>query len=146
MAYIVKLTVCEDEDGIYLLWIDQYGFWQYFLFAEGTRKSKNSQSKITVDAEYEQSGRYHEAIRNAHVDNTDTIKCSAMNLKKDILAYVETIYKSPHIEMYIGKDFNENEMWVPVNIASGTVDIVADKQLYDYEVSITLPDTASQTI
>ncbi|MBR1526422.1 MAG: hypothetical protein IJ640_07165 [Prevotella sp.] len=146
LAYIVKLTVCEDKDGLYLRWIDQYGFWQYFLFSEGTLKSKNSLSKVTIDAEYEQNGIYHGATRNAHVDNTDTIKCCAVNLKEEILAYVETIYKSPHVEMYIGKDFEDNEMWKPVNIVSGNVERSQERNLYDYEISITLPNTVSQTI
>lgn len=146
IAYIVKLIVCDDVDGIYLRWIDQYGFWQYFLFSEGKRTSKNKLSSTTVSAEYEKNGLYHEATRNIHVDNTDTIKCCAVNLRKEILAYVETIYKSPHIEMYVGLDFEQNEMWKPVNIVAGTVDIEAKQMLYDYEVSITLPDTASQTI
>lgn len=146
IAYIVKLIVCDDVDGIYLRWIDQYGFWQYFLFDEGKRTSKNKLSSTTVSAEYEKNGLYHEATRNIHVDNTDTIKCCAVNLRKEILAYVETIYKSPHIEMYVGLDFEQNEMWKPVNIVAGSVDIEAKQRLYDYEVSITLPDTASQTI
>lgn len=145
-AYIVKLIVCDDMDGIYLRWIDQYGFWQYFLFAEGERTSKNKLSSITVSSEYEKNGIYHEATRNIHIDNTDTIKCCAVNLRKEILAYVETIYKSPHIEMYIGLDFEQNEMWQPVNIVADTVDIATKQMLYDYEVSITLPDTVSQTI
>lgn len=146
IAYIVKLIVSDDVDGIYLRWIDQYGFWQYFLFSEGKRTSKNKLSSTTVSAEYEKNGLYHEATRNIHVDNTDTIKCCAVNLRKEILAYVETIYKSPHIEMYVGLDYEQNEMWKPVNIVAGSVDIEAKQRLYDYEVSITLPNTASQTI
>lgn len=145
-AYIVRLTVCEDTEGIYLRWIDQYGFWQYYLFIKGTRTSKNTISKIAIDAEYSKDGIYFEAKRNNHLDNTDTQKCCAVNMRKEILAYVETIYKSAHVEMYLGKDINGSEMWKPVNIVADKVDIKTDNQLFDYEISFTMPSTISQTL
>lgn len=146
LAYIVKLTVCDDMDGIYLRWIDQYGFWQYFLFDKGVRTSKNELDSTAVDDEYEKDGLYYPVTRNIHVDNTDTQKCCAINLRKEILAYVETIYKSPHIDLFLGYDIDKNEMWIPVNIVKGSVNIEANNNLYDYEISVTLPDTVSQTI
>ena len=146
LAYIVKLIVCEDMEGIYLRWIDNYGFWQYFLFKDGSITDKNKLSSTTINAEYENYGKYHASTRCIHVDNEETIKCCATNLGKETLAYVKTIYKSPHIEMFIGYDIEQNEMWMPVSIVGGTSKIEANQKLYDYEVSIKLPDTASQTI
>lgn len=137
----IKVIPCNDKDGTYLRWIDNYGFWQYFLFDSGKRKSKNKLGSTAIDAEYSVSGVRHQARRYTHVENTDTVTCCAVSLRKEILAYVETIYKSPHIDFYVG-----NNVWKPVTIASGTVQIDADKKLYDYEISFTMPENQVQTI
>jgi hypothetical protein len=146
LAYIVRLHVCNDKVGVYLRWIDHYGFWQYYLFVKGSRTSKNSPDKNAINLDYVSNGVHHQAQRVIAVENTDTIKCCAVNMRKEILAYVETIFKSTHIDMYIGKDFSGNEMWKPVNIEKGSVSIAAEKGLYDYEFSITLPDSVTQTL
>ena len=141
----IRLIPCTDMEGTYLRWIDCYGFWQYYLFDTGQRQSKNKLSNIAIDAEYSIGGVSHQAQRNIHVENADTIKCCAVNMKKEVLAYVETIYKSPHIEMYVGK-VGGTEVWKPVNITAGTADVHPDNKLFDYEISFTLPETQVQTI
>ena len=141
----IRLIADNSYEGTYLRWIDNYGFWQYFLFDTGTRQSKNKLGKVSVDAEYSFAGVNHQALRYNHVENTDTIKCCAVNLRREVLAYVETIFKSPHIELYIGKTSN-GQVWKPVNIEAGSANVAADKRLYDYEISITLPETQVQTI
>lgn len=137
----ITLIPNTDKVGTYLRWIDSYGFWQYYLFDTGEKKSKNSLSKTVIDADYMVGEVLHTAQRSIHVENTDTIKCCATNLKKEVLAYVETIYKSPHIELYVG-----DGIWKPVSIAAGTVTVENTRRLFDYEISITLPDTQVQTI
>jgi len=146
LAYIVRLTVCEDTAGIYLRWIDQYGFWQYYLFVKGERQSKNKMSSTEVDAEFSHNGVYYRASRYLTVENTDTITCCATNLPDEILAYVETIYKSPYIEMYIGKDFDGNELWQPVSLDAGTTKMAADLRLTDYEITLSMQQTPTQTL
>lgn len=146
IAYIVRLTVCDDTAGIYLRWIDQYGFWQYYLFVKGERASKNKADSNTIDAEYNDGGVYFNAVRNLTVANTDTISCAAVNLDEETLAYVETIYKSPHVEMYVGKDYNGNELWQPVTLDDGTTKIAADRILRDYEITISMQETSTQTL
>lgn len=142
-----KITLIPDNsyEGTYLRWIDCYGFWQYYLFDEGTRTSKNKNGSTSVDAEYQSGGQYHQAVRSSHVENTDTLKCCAVNMRREILAYVETIFKSPHIELYVGK-MNREEIWKPVTLESGSVNIAADRKLYDYEITIALPQTQVQEI
>lgn len=137
----IRLIPNNDKVGTYLRWIDGYGFWQYYLFDSGNRQSKNKLSKIAVDAEYTVGSVWHDAQRYIHIENTDTIKCCASDMTKEVRAYVETIYKSPHIELYVG-----NGVWKPVTIASGTATVAADKRLFDYEISITLPQTQVQTL
>lgn len=141
----VRLIRDDSYEGTYLRWIDNYGFWQYFLFDAGTRQSKNKLGSVAVDAEYSIGGVNHQALRNTHIENTDTVKCCAVNLRPEILSYVETIYKSPHIEMYVGNT-SYGEVWKPVNIVAGTLNVAADQKLYDYEISFTLPETQVQTI
>lgn len=141
----IKLIQNSAMEGTYLRWIDNYGFWQYYLFDNGQRKSKNKLGGTSVDAEYTVGGVRHQAQRHTHIENTDTIKCCAVNLRKEILAYVETIYKSPHIELYVGR-VDGAEVWKPVSIEAGNVSVAMDKVLYDYEISVTLPETQVQTI
>lgn len=146
LAYIVRLIVCEDTAGIYLRWIDQYGFWQYYLFVKGERASKNKASSTSVNAEHNDGKTYFDAVRYLTVENTDTITCAATNLSEEILAYVETIYKSPHIEMYVGKDYDGKELWQPVSLDDGTTKIAADRMLRDYEITISMQQTPTQTL
>lgn len=141
----ISLIKNSAMDGTYLRWIDSYGFWQYYLFDTGQRQSKNKLSSIAIDAEYSVAGVNHQALRYSHVENTDTIKCCAISIKKEILAYVETIYKSPHIDLYVGKT-SVGEVWKPVNIVAGSVNVSPDGKLFDYEISFTLPETQVQEI
>ena len=135
----------SSMEGTYLRWIDNYGFWQYYLFDTGIRQSKNKLGNTSIDAEYTISGVNHQAQRSSHIENTDTVKCCAVSMRREILAYVETIYKSPHIDMYVGKVGN-TEVWKPVNIVAGTVNVAADDRLFDYEISFTLPQTQVQEL
>lgn len=141
----IKLIRSSAMEGTYLRWIDNYGFWQYYLFDTGVRQSKNKLGSTSVDTEYTVDGVNHQAQRCSHIENTDTVKCCAVSMKREILAYVETIYKSPHIDMYVGK-VNNKEVWKPVNIVAGTVNVADDGKLFDYEISFTLPQTQVQEL
>lgn len=145
-AYIVRLTVSRDTAGIYLRWIDHYGFYQYYLFDEGEQSGKSKLNSDTIDAEYSTDGRPHAATRAINIENTDTIKCCASNIHRDLLAYIRTIATSPHIELYLGTDIHGKELWKPVTAAAETAKIAAHRQLYDFEFSFTLPNTETQTI
>lgn len=144
---IVRLHVDNSTAGYYIRWIDQFGFLQYYLFVKGTRTSKNKLSSNVIDAEQQYNGMYFGNItRVQQVTNTDTVKCSAVNLPERVLAYVETIVKSPYVDLYLGKDKYGNEIWLPINIVSGSYKVEADKVLQDYEISFTLPDTVTQSL
>lgn len=144
---IVRLRVDNSTAGYYIRWIDQFGFLQYYLFVKGTRTSKNKISSNEIDYEQKYNGMYFGNItRVQQVTNTDTVKCSAVNLPERVLAYVETIVKSAYVDLYLGKDKNGDEIWLPINVVSGSYKVEADKILQDYEISFTLPDTVTQSL
>lgn len=144
---ITRVRVDNSTTGYYIRWIDQFGFLQYYLFVKGQRTSKNKLSSNEIDWEQQYNGMYFgNLIRYQQVTNTDTIKCSAVNLSERVLAYVETIVKSPYIDLYLGKDKDGQEIWLPINIVSGSYKVSADKVLQDYEISFTLPETIIQSL
>lgn len=144
---VVRLHVDNHTAGYYIRWIDQFGFLQYFLFVKGQRTSKNKVSSNEIDFERQYNGMYFgNIVRYQQVTNTDTVKCAAVNLPERVLAYVETIVKSPYVDLYLGKDKYGNEIWLPINIVSGSYKVEADKILQDYEISFTLPETVTQSL
>lgn len=143
----VNLHIDNSTRGYYLRWIDQFGFLQYFLFVKGERTSKNKLSSNELDYEQQYNGMYFGNItRVQQVTSQDTVKCSAVNLTERVLAYVETIVKSAYVDLYLGKDKYEQEIWLPVNIVSGSYKVEANKVLRDYEISFTLPETTTQSL
>lgn len=143
----VNLQIDKSTAGYYFRWIDQFGFLQYYLFVKGERTSKNKLSSNELGYEQQYNGMYFgNIIRYQQVTNQDTVKCSAVNLSERVLAYVETIIKSPYVDLYLGKDKRGTEIWLPVNVVAGSYKVSANRILRDYEISFTLPETATQSL
>lgn len=147
MATITKLIIDHSMSGTYLRWIDRLGMYQFFLFTEGktSRKSKLSADVVTDD--YPVGGMYfanHE--RTAHVECEVTSKCAALMLEQDIYDYVSTIVTSPIIDMYLGKNNNGDELWVPVNVEASNYEYDPKAKLHDLEIELSLPSINAQTL
>lgn len=143
----VRIHISNKQDGLYMRWIDRFGFIQYYLFVEGksTIKTKASSDIVQVERAYE--GLYFGGLeRPVEVTNTETRKCCAVNLPKDILEYVKTIVNANIVELYCGKNKGGTELWVPVYVADGSYSTDPRTQLSDYEISITMPKYNSQTL
>lgn len=78
--------------------------------------------------------------------NTETRKCCAVNLPKDVLEYVKTIVSAPMVDLYLGKNKAGTELWLPVGIVDGTYKTDPNTLLSDYEINIQMPDNISQTL
>lgn len=144
---LLRVIVSDDKEGYYLRWIDQYGFLEYWLFKKSTLTNKNKLGNTTVEEDKPIDGIFypnHE--RTTHIDNTRTIKCGATNLTKGQYKTVESIVASPHIDLFKGYSMDKKEIWIPVNVTAGSYKKNEQKVLQDFELQITLPDTASQSL
>lgn len=144
---LLKVIVSNDKEGYYLRWIDQYGFLEYWLFKKSSLINKNKPGNTTIEDDKPIDGIYypnHE--RTTHIDNTVTIKCGATNLTKGQYKTVESIVVSPHIDLFKGYSMDGREIWIPVNVVSGSYKKNEQKVLQDFELQILLPDTASQSL
>lgn len=144
---LLRVIVSNDKEGYYLRWIDQYGFLEYWLFKKSTLTNKNKLGNTTIEEDKPIDGIFypnHE--RTTHIDNTRTIKCGATNLTKGQYKTVESIVASPHIDLFKGYSMDKKEIWIPVNVTAGSYKKNEQKVLQDFELQITLPDTASQSL
>lgn len=144
---LLKVTVSDDQDGYYIRWIDQYGFLEYWLFRKSTLTDKNKLGDTRIDIDKPIDGIYysnHERI--THIENSETIKCGAINLNRGQYKVVSTILASPHIDLFMGYSMDRNEVWIPINVAAGSYKKDENKELQDFELQFTMPDTASQTL
>lgn len=144
----VNLEITDDDTaGYYLRWIDRFGFLEYWLFVQGDKTTKLSYGSDTIDAEQEYEGIYFGGMtRYVEVKSQTSIKASAVNLTKTQMYIVETICESSHVDLYCGKDKNGTELWLPVNISSGSYKTQAKKELQDLEITISLPDNTVQKL
>lgn len=145
---LVNIEISDnDTEGCYLRWIDRFGFLEYWLFVKGDKTTKLSYGSNTIDAEQEYEGiNFGGMARYTEVKSVTSIKCSAVNLTPTQLLIVETVCESSHVDLYCGKDKSGTELWLPVNIASGSYKSKADTELQDLEVTITLPQNTVQKI
>lgn len=144
---LLRVIVSDDKEGYYLRWIDQYGFLEYWLFKKSTLTNKNKLGNTTIEEDKPIDGIFypnHE--RTTHIDNTRTIKCGATNLTKGQYKTVESIVASTHIDLFKGYSMDKKEIWIPVNVTAGSYKKNEQKVLQDFELQITLPDTASQSL
>ncbi len=144
---IVNLFISEAKDGIYLRWLDKFGFLQYYLFREGTSSIKNSVSSDVVKVERQYNGMYYGGLeRTTEIISSETIKCCAVNLPKRILEYVKTIVSAPIVDMYLGTTKQGSQLWLPISVSSGTYSTDPKTLLSDYEIEIEKTDNISQTL
>lgn len=144
---IVQLKVDTSTAGYYIRWIDRFGFLQYYLFTKGERTNKTKQDDIEIDDEKNYNGMYFGNLtRLRQITNSTSIKCSAVLLDKNTLPYVETVICSPYVDLYLGKDKDGTEIWLPIKVSAGSYKVAAKGELKDYEITIELPDTITQTL
>lgn len=143
----LRVIVSDETEGYYIRWIDQYGFIQYWLFKKGTITHKNKLGSNTKPIKKELNSIYYGNIeRITSIENTETHKCAAISLNENMLRTVETIIKSPYVDLFLGYNQKNEEVWLPINVVAGSYKVSQKKVLQDYEIQFTMPDTASQTL
>lgn len=144
---LIHLTISDETTGYYLRWIDCQGNLQYFLFKKGKTTRKNNIGNNTkVIQNPLRNTFFPNMYRPLGIELTETHKCCAVNLSADIFDWVSTILTSVFIELYIGRDSDGNELWVPVTIENCTVDFNHNQQLHELEITIKTPSHGSQSL
>lgn len=143
---ITRLIVDNSTEGYYLRWIDTWGQLQYFLFAKGTRTLKITEG-ATIESDILYSGVYYGGGRLA-VEKTreKSVKVAAMNLTPEECDYVETIASACVCHLYLGKQTDNTEIWIPVRVSGGTFTTSERKDLQDFEIEVQIPTAKAQTL
>lgn len=132
----IKVIVKDESEGVYLRWIDRFGYLQYYLFKKGTVSYKNKSSQYTVDCQEQELKQYSRAVS---VSETKTLSCCALNLDDKMLQSLETISSSPIVDLY-----RNDGCWEPVKVETSVV-LNPKRVLHDLEVKISISST-SQTL
>lgn len=141
---LIRLIVDNSTEGHYFRWVDPMGQLQYFLFTKGEEQTKVTESE-SFDEDVESDGMYFGVVKRVlEKTRTRELKCCAVNLTTDEQEYVKTIVSSINCQMYLGKR-NGNDLWMPVNVKAGTFSTSEIENLQDFEVSVELPISQTQT-
>lgn len=141
---LIRLLVDNSTEGHYFRWVDPMGQLQYFLFTKGEEQTKVTESE-SFDEDVESNGMYFGVVKRVlEKTRTRELKCCAVNLTTDEQEYVKTIVSSIDCQMYIGKR-NGTDLWMPVNVKAGTFSTSEFENLQDFEVSVELPISQTQT-
>lgn len=144
---ITNLLINNRTQGVYLRWIDNFGFIQYYLFYDGNVSNKNNLSTNDKVVDAPIGGMYFPNItRTTSVESVKTCKCCAVSMEQNIYDYVQTIVSSPVIDLYLGKTIDNVEIWCPVNIVASNHDYNPNDVLHDLEISFTMPAYNSQSL
>lgn len=143
----VHIEVSNEKNGYYLRWIDRFGNMNYYLFTKGDDELSVEHSEVSVNAVVPNSPiDYAESIRNIHTNGKHSVKCSAVNLNKELYDYVETILTSNIIDLYMGKNANREDVWLPVNLTGENTTRNAKQNLQDIEITIEFPQMNTQSL
>lgn len=146
-AVITKLEVSNETQGHYLRWIDNFGQLQYYLFVDGKDTIKNKLgSDSIIDTEARGGMWFPDLTRKTSIETTVTRKCCAVSMPQEIWDYVETVIRSPYIDLYLGKTNDGEEIWCPVNIVAASHTYDPTEVLHDLEISFTMPTENTQTL
>lgn len=144
---IVNLIIRDDTSGHYLRWIDNQGNIQFYLFSKGirTEKTKLGANSIVVQSPL-RGMHFHGMKRIASTELTISHKCCAVSLDDDLYSWISTIISAPIVDMYLGRDYEGNEIWIPVTIQDVSLAYDNSKHLHDIEIIFEAPHHTPQSL
>lgn len=144
---IVNIIISNQTAGYYLRWIDPQGNLQYFLFTKGKTSEKITIDKTGKEDLHDIGGMsFANIVRKNTTDIAKTCKCGATGLSDSIYSYVKTIGSAYFVDMFLGYDSNNNELWVPVTVEASTYDFEERDVLHNIELKISFPAYTPQTL
>lgn len=144
-SIVSKVGIDNDADeGIYLRWVDRFGMYRYWLFKEGDQSLK-----VTSNGEYVRNnilatemtyGYNMSLLREQLRTSQKTSPICAPLVDDDTFDLLTTLAESAVVDMYIGKNSNNENMWLPVIVQAGTFTKSKDFVLQDFVANLTLPE------
>lgn len=146
----IRLVTPKINEGIYLRWIDRHGFWNYWLFKEGsvTRNvGSNGQWYRNDLNNWEEI--YHwqrTAGRRQTLNRNDVLPVCAPLVDSDTFDMLQDVTTSPCVDMYMGKDENDVPKWTAVTIEAGSYTKDVKKPEQDFVMNVVLPEIPIQSL
>lgn len=143
----IDIEQCADDDTIYLRWLSRHGFYCYWLFNYKQRQritaytqdfSREELQEFDLDFGYNRG-----AGRRASYERHGAIPLAVPLADVEQYKYLLDIISSPVVDMYIGKDTNNDPRWQNVAVAAGTY-TQTDKEMQDFVINLILPTTPTQ--
>lgn len=146
-SVITYVHLRTEKEGYYLRWVNHFGFIQYYLFDKGNRITKTKRTSLVPEDTLMDGVYFGNSARTMGINSERSVKMCAMNLDENTLTYVQDIVSAPFIDLYIGKDKNGNEIWMPVRVADNSYTVkTLHNYLSDFEITIELPNHITQTL
>lgn len=142
----IRVNMDYREEGHYLRWIDINGIICYYLFAEGSDSVKTSDKGTMAQAITGGGMQYNDGARVYGKTRERSMKICATLVPEDEQKLVQGIGSAVLCDLYVGKDANGNDLWLPVVPKSGTLSIKENQGLQDIEVEIQLPSGQIQRL
>lgn len=133
---VITLRRNDAKCGYYFRWIDNRGFWMQYLFDEGFVETKNELGDTTREYFTEHNGINYATKRALSVDISQTIKCCATSLNPQQYEDVATIVGATYVELFAGMTENQEPIWIPCNVSSGSYQKNDKHELNDFEISV----------
>lgn len=138
----IDIDRCPNEDGVYLRWIDRHGFWCYWLF-ENRQEQRTTQAvqdftRPNLQGYTPEYGYQRGAGRRAAYTRGGVLPLAATLVDETLYDYLFDVASSPVVDMYLGKDENDVEQWIGVQVQAGTF-ARTDQPLQDFVINLVLP-------
>jgi hypothetical protein len=146
----VRLVSENINEGIYLRWIDRHGFWNYYLFKEG-----NVTRNVASDGLWHRNDLglwepiYHwqqSTGRRQNLTRNDVLPVCAPLVDQETFDMLQDVTTSPCVDMYLGKDENDEPKWTAVTIEAGQYTKDVKKPEQDFIMNIVLPEIPIQQL
>ena len=142
----IRVNIDDSEDGIYLRWIDRFGFITYHLFKKGAESRKTTAGEFIRndwDGYDEVFGFQKGNGRRQMYSREDTIPVCAPLVDSDMWDVLFDMVTSPFVDMFAGYDDNDVPRWVSVTAKAATF-TKENSVLQDFVANIIMPEVPIQ--
>lgn len=135
---IINIDIDDCSEGVFLRWVDRFGFYQYWLFKPVEWGYDSSSDGESIIDRALVNTRHYEYSRYQGRTNERTIRLGASLLTQDEANLVIGIIQSPLVSVWDGQ-------WSPVTISDGEVKLTSE-HLQDIEITINLQEIKTQRL
>ena len=140
---IVDVSNEQCPRAVYLRWLDNQGFYCYWLFSWlGDSYASEVDTDIIRDsmAHYQQGAGYQGwyGHREQRAE-TQTKSIGASMVDAETFAFLRTLLTSPRVDRYLGKDADDNPMWENVRVSAQATAWNRHKDYQDFSCNLIMP-------